>query len=456
MRQAASLSGQTKLDAMYQKIHWRVLPFFLVGYLFAYLDRINIGFAKLQMQQDIGISDAAYGLAAGIFFLGYVLFEVPSNLMLPKVGARKTIGRIMVLWGVTSCAMLFVTNAYSFYALRFLLGVFEAGFAPAMIYYLTYWYTPSRRAQALTILWMTGPIGGLLGGPLSTWCITTFQGVHGLAGWQWMFLIEGLPSVLLGVIAVYFLVDRPSQAKWLTPEEHRLLAAVTEQPSASHGSFASVLKDPKVYAISFIYFCIMSGLYVISFWLPTILKEAGGGGTMQIGLYSAIPYLSTLVLMIFVARSSDRRLERKWHIAAPALVGAAALAVTASTAGNFTLTLVSISIAAAGIWTAFAIFWAIPSEYLKGAGAAGGIAFINSIGQFGGFVSPTFIGWTKTVTGSLSLGLGVIAVMVVVAAVGMLWLRLPPVGREERSALDQPASRNAFPQAVTSSSSLEH
>jgi len=387
-----------ELAAIYRKISWRVLPLMLVCYFFAYLDRINIGFAKLQMQQDIGISDAVYGLAAGIFFLGYVMFEVPSNLLLVKVGARKTMSRILVLWGLTSAAMLFVRDAQTFYILRFMLGVFEAGFAPGMIFYLTYWYSSSRMAGALAVLMLVGPLGGTLGGPVSTWIMTAFEGSHGMHGWQWMFLLEGLPCVVLGVFAYFFLVDKPADARWLSEREKKLLAADIVQPETSHSSFLTVLKDPRVYVMAFSYFCFICGIYTISFWLPTMIKNAGIVDVMQIGLYSAIPYLVGGVVMLLLARSSDRLRERRWHVALAALAAALALGLAALVPDNFVLFMVCMSVATAGIWAAYTVFWAMPSEYLKGQAAAGGIALINSIGLLGGFFSPSLIGWAKLLT----------------------------------------------------------
>jgi D-galactonate transporter len=425
LKTASSSPASDELGLVYKKINWRLLPFLLLCYFFAYLDRINIGFAKLQMQQDIGISDAVYGFAAGIFFLGYVLFEVPSNLMLPKIGARKTISRIMILWGLTSAGMLFVRDATTFYILRFMLGVFEAGFAPGMIFYMTYWYPPSRRAGALAILWLTGPLGGMIGGPLSTWLMTSFAGAHGLAGWQWMFLIEGLPSVVMGVTAFYYLSDKPSDAKWLSPREKALLAANLSQPQTQHSSFRNVLKDGRVYAMALTYFCVISGIYTVSFWLPTILKEAGVTNTMEIGMYSAVPYVTAAIFMIVAARSSDRHRERRLHTAVPAILGALALWLATVTTGNLALSLLSISLATAFMWTSYSVFWAMPSDYLKGDAAAGGIALINSIGLLGGFVSPSIIGWAKTATGSMSAGLFVMVGLLILGGGVMVLNRLP-------------------------------
>ncbi|WP_420890669.1 MFS transporter [Cupriavidus gilardii] len=415
------------LAPIYRKISLRVLPFLLLCYVFAYLDRVNIGFAKLQMQQDVGISDAVYGLGAGIFFLGYVMFEVPSNLLLARIGARKTISRIMVLWGATSACMLFVRDAHSFYALRFLLGVFEAGFAPGMIFYLTYWYGGARMARVMAIVMLAGPIGGMAGGPVSTWIMTALAGSHGLAGWQWMFLIEGLPCVLLGVIAYFYLDDTPAQARWLSDRERRLLAhdIGAARAGGGHHSFATVLRDPRIYALAFGYFCLISGIYAVSFWLPTILKGAGVTSTMAIGMYSALPYVAAAVLMFLAARSSDRRQERRWHSATLAFVGAATLAIAAFTADNLTLSLISITVATAAMWAAYTVFWAIPSEYLQGTAAAGGIALINSLGLLGGFVSPTLIGAVKDLTGSLEGGLLAMVGLLAAGGLAILLNRLP-------------------------------
>ncbi|MGV7244607.1 MFS transporter [Caballeronia sp. M23-90] len=408
--------------ALYRKLNWRLLPFLLLCYTFAYLDRVNIGFAKLQMQSDLGFSDAVYGLGAGIFFLGYVLFEVPSNLLLPKIGARKTISRIMVLWGLTSAAMLFVRNEPMFYAMRFLLGVFEAGFAPGMIFYLTYWYSRARMAQVMAIVMLAGPLGGMFGGPLSTWIMTSFSGAHGLDGWQWMFLVEGLPCVIFGILALFVLDDRPADARWLNDAEKRLLASEVES-SSTHHSFAQVAKDPRVYLMAVPYFCFICGIYAVSFWLPTILKADGVTDTMQIGLYSAIPYIASAIAMTIVGRSSDRRGERRYHSAIPALIGAVTLAIATFYGGQLAISLICITIATAMMWVAYTVFWAMPPDYLKGDGASGGIALINTIGLTGGFLSPTIIGWARTATGSLQAGLYVMAGLLAFGALVLIMMR---------------------------------
>ncbi|MHA6823892.1 MFS transporter [Ralstonia pseudosolanacearum] len=402
---------------VYRVVNWRVLPFLAVCYLFAYLDRINISFAKLQMQNDLALSDAAYGFGAGVFFFGYMLFEVPSNLLLVRVGARRTLSRILVLWGIVSASMLFVTDVWTFYALRFLLGVFEAGFAPGMIYYLTQWYPRARMAQAVAIVLGAAPVGGAIGGPVSTWIMSRFAGANGLTGWQWMFLAEGIPAIVLGVAAYFYLADKPAAARWLTDEQKAAIARdVGHSSERQTTSLARALKDPMIYQLAAAYFCLISGLYAVHFWLPSILKAAGVKDLMQIGLYSAVPNLASLAAMYAFSRSSDRRAERRWHSTIAAVFGAALLATTAYVS-SFPAALLSITLASAAIYASYTVFWAIPREYLSGTAAAGGIALINSIGLFGGFFSPTFIGWAKDATGSLRAGLLVIAAILLLGSI---------------------------------------
>lgn len=431
MNHGASLPGtrdvyaSADLSSVYRKINWRLLPLLVLCYTFAYLDRVNIGFAKLQMQADVGISDAVYGLGAGIFFLGYVLFEVPSNLLLVRIGARKTICRIMILWGLTSASMLFVQGEYSFYALRFLLGVFEAGFAPGMIFFLTYWYSTRRMAGVMAVVMCAGPIGGMLGGPVSAWIMTRFSGAHGLDGWQWMFLLEGLPCVLLGIVAFVCLADKPEKARWLSPQERELLAAdlQTRQGAYATHAFKDVLKDPGIYALAIPYFCLISGLYAVSFWLPTLLQQSGLRDTMEIGIWSAIPYIAAIAAMFLLSRHSDRRHERRWHVTAPAILAGVLLVGALSVPDHFLLSMAMLALATALMWAAYTVFWAIPSQHLKGPAAAGGIALINSIGLLGGFASPSLIGWIKTSTQSLNAGLYVIAALLVVGVLPILFTR---------------------------------
>jgi D-galactonate transporter len=419
-------ADDSALRAVYRKVSWRLLPFLLLCYVLAYLDRVNISYAKIAMQQEFGLTDAAYGLAAGIFFIGYVMFEVPSNLWLARVGVRRTLSRIMLLWGATSTAMLFVHDSTSFYVLRFFLGVFEAGFAPGMILYLTFWFSGKRRAQVMACVLLAGPVSNIIGGPLSTWIMGAFADSHGLAGWQWMFILEGAPCIVLGIFAFFFLSDSPAQANWLTRDEKNLLANDLRQVEApKQHTFARALKDWRVYWLALIYFCLICGLYTVSFWLPTLLRDAGVKDIFQIGLYSMIPYSAAIVAMLLNARSSDRLGERRWHGAVPAFLGAIGLLLTGFSAGNLTMALCSITLATLSTYAAYAVFWVRPTSYLKGTAAAGGIALINSIGAFGGFVSPSIIGALKTFTGSFVEGMAAMATLLVIGGLCTLALHLP-------------------------------
>ena len=412
---------EQQLNRMYQKISWRLLPFLLLCYFFAYLDRINIGFAKLQMQQDLGFSDAIYGMAAGIFFLGYVIFEIPTNLYFNKLGARKTFMRIMVLWGLTSMSMLFVTTPTLFYLLRFLLGVFEAGFAPGLIFYLTYWYSGARMARVMAIVMLAAPLGGMLGAPLSTHIMTHMHHIYQLAGWQWLFLLEGLPTVLLGITAYFYLVDRPQDAQWLSPDEKRLLQEEIQhhQAKETHQGFKSVLKDPWIYFMALGYFSMISGIYAVGFWLPSLLKSSGIESLTTIGWLVALPYLLSAIMMNIFARRSDREQERKWHSILPTLFAGVCLLISVLS-GNFVLSFIAICFATGFMFVAYTIFWSIPSQYLTGSAAAGGIALINSIGLMGGFVSPNIMAFAQSSTQSLVAGWISIAALLALGSL-LLW-----------------------------------
>ncbi|NWA04149.1 MFS transporter [Pseudomonas gingeri] len=413
MPTSAAPAPSAALSALYHKLNWRLLPLLFIGYVFAYLDRINVGFAKLQMQSDLGLSDAAYGAGAGIFFIGYVLFELPSTLMLPRIGARKTFSRILVMWGITSACMLFARDVPTFYAMRFLLGVFEAGFAPGLIYYLSRWYGPNRMARAIAIVFIAGPIGGILGGPLSAWLITTFSGVGGMAGWQWMFLIEGLPCVFLGVLMYFLLSDRPADASWLTAADKKLLGTELGITTTSNHSFRAVLRDSKVYVLAAAYFCIIFSIYAMSFWLPAIIRSLGVDDTQQVGWYAATPYLGAALGMYWIGRRSDRLGERRYHCAVPAIIGAIVLILYPFAGSNLVLSVAMLTLSISMMFMAYTVLWAMPSEHIKGDAAAGGIALINTIGLSGGFWGPAMIGWAKTATGSLTSG---------VVAVGCVFL----------------------------------
>jgi len=405
-------------DAAYARVTWRLLPLLFICYVAAYLDRVNVGFAKLQMLNELHFSEAIYGLGAGIFFIGYFLFEVPSNLLLHRVGARKWIARIMISWGLVSGCMMFVHTPTSFYVLRFLLGLAEAGFFPGIILYLTYWY-PSARRSKVTSLFMTGiPMAGVIGGPLSGWILGSLDGVNGLSGWKWLFMMEAVPSIALGIVLLLFLDDRIADAKWLGAEDKQRLQRNID---AEHGQIedhtaAGGFRNRKVWVLAAAYFGFIMGLYGIGFWLPSLVKASGVTNPATIGWLTAIPYAAAVVSMILTSRSSDRRRERRWHIAVPALAGAAGLVVSTFVPQAPLWAVITLTVATMGILTGLAQFWCLPPAFLGGAAAAAGIALINSVGNLAGFVSPFIVGWIKTETGSSNVGLYVIAASLVVGA----------------------------------------
>ena len=402
-------------------------------YIVSYLDRINIGFAALQMNRDLGLSPAVYGFGAGIFFIGYFLFEVPSNLIMTRVGARLWMARIMITWGIISSAMMFVRGPASFYALRFLLGLAEAGFFPGMILYLTYWFPSRERARAISLFMTAVALAGVVGGPVSG-ALLTMTGVGGLAGWQWLFLLEGLPAAILGFVVLVYLPDGPADARWLTQEEKVFLIerVATDKamrtPTRTEEALATtkdVLLSGRVWLFSLTYFGIVSALYGISFWLPTILRGLSGLPDFMIGALSALPYVAAAVAMVIVGRHSDSTGERRWHVAGSAFVGAAGLLLSAMMTSPASA-LVAISIAAIGIFSAMPTFWAIPTAMLSGSGAAAGIALINSIGNLGGFSGPYAIGLIRTMTQSFAAALVLLAASLVMA--GLLALAAPREG----------------------------
>jgi MFS family permease len=405
-------------SSTYSKVTWRLLPFLFICYLCAYLDRINVSFAKLQMLNDLHFSEAVYGAGAGVFFIGYLLFEVPSNLILLKVGARRWIARIMVTWGLISAAMMFVTTPTSFYVMRFLLGVAEAGFIPAILLYLTYWFPASRRSK-VTALFMTGiPMSGVVGGPLSGWIMTHMSGAHGIAGWQWLFLLEGIPTAIFGVIAYFYLDDKVSDAKWLSDSQKAMLEANLrdEKPAHALHSVKDGLMHPRVLLLSVTYFFFTMGLYGVSFWLPTLVKASGVSDTFHIGLLSAIPYGAGAIAMLMVGHSSDKRGERRWHLAGAGLVGALGLYLSVVYAHSTLFGMIALTLATMGVVTTISQFWVLPPAILSGAAAAAGLALANSVGSISGVVSPWLIGIIQTQTGSTGNGVLGLAVSLVIGA----------------------------------------
>jgi len=406
-------------DALYRKVLWKLIPLLFLSYVMSYLDRINVGFAKLQMVGDLGFSETVYGLGAGVFFLGYFLFEVPSNLVLHRVGARVWIARIMITWGLLSSAMMFVKTPTSFYVLRFLLGVAEAGFFPGIVLYLTYFIPPSRLGKALALFFLAVPAAGVLGGPLSGWLLQGFHQVGSLKGWQWMFLVEGLPSVALGVVVLLVLRDRIKDAHWLTEQEKSTLSANIERESQR--TIASSVRDaftqPLVWVMCLIEFCIGLGIYGMGFWMPTMVREAGISGLLNIGMFSAIPYGAAAIAMVCVARLADARGDRKLFLSLAALVGAVGLYLSMSYKDDTVFAIASLTVATAGILTAFAQFWRLPTVLLSDRAAAAGIAIISSVANLSGFVSPYLVGWLRDTTGSGSAGMYMTAGSLVLAAV---------------------------------------
>ncbi|MET0879253.1 MAG: MFS transporter [Tardiphaga sp.] len=404
-------------------ISWRLIPFLVLAYFLAYLDRVNLGFAALTMNAELNFSPTIFAWGAGIFFIGYFIFEVPSNIALEKFGASRWIARIMVSWGIISALMAVVSGPWSFYTLRFLLGVAEAGFFPGIILYLTYWYPAEYRARFLAAFAIAVPVSTVIGAPVSG-MLLGLDGMMGLKGWQWLFIIEGIPSVVLGVVTWFYLTDKPSQATWLTAEQKAWLTAKLEgeriaKESGNRMSLRQALTSPKVLMLSLIYFGFVGALYGMQFWLPQIVK-AFGFSNAQTGFVTAIPYLFGSIAMVLWAQHSDATRERVWHVGLPLLLTAAALGLSGISTDPV-LTMVALTVAAVGVFCTFALFWTLPTAWLSGTAAAGGIALINSIGNLAGFGGPYLIGWVKELTGSTSTGLLVLALMPLVAGLLVLF-----------------------------------
>jgi D-galactonate transporter len=407
-------------SSVYRKVFWRIVPFLMLCYVIAYLDRVNVGFAKLQMGQDLGFSETVFGLGAGIFFAGYFLFELPSNLLMNKIGARIWIARIMITWGLISAAFVYVSTPAGFYFMRFLLGAAEAGFYPGVILYMTYWFPAHRRARIIAVFMSAIPVAGIFGNPLSGWIMDAFQSSAGLHGWQWMFLIEAIPAVLVGAAVIFLLDNSIEKARWLSPDEKRYLQNEVDK-DRQHGetgphSVAAVFNDGRIWMMCLIYFAFVMGQYGLTFWMPTLVEATGIKGNLNIGLISAIPFVCAIIAMNICGRSADKRRERRWHLIVPALVGAVGFTVAASFADNVVVSILFLSMAAAGVLTCAPLFWSLPTAFLTGTGAAAGIAVINSVGNLAGFVSPYMIGFLKDLTQSTQIGMYVLAAMLVLGA----------------------------------------
>ena len=402
-------------QAVLRKVAWRLIPFVGLLYLLAFLDRVNVGFAALTMNADLGFSATVFGTGAGIFFLGYVLFGMPSNLVLYLLGARRWIGVIMIAWGVISAAMAFIHTPATFYALRFLLGTAEAGFFPGMILYLTYWFPKKARARILSAFMVALPLSSVIGAPISS----TFLDLnaHGLRGWQWLFLLEGIPAVAVGAIVLKFLTDRPGQARWLTPQERAILIQSlkdpTTAPEPSDARYAFTY--PALWTLSGVYFALLVALYGYNFWLPQIIQSLGEFSHRQIGGLAMLPNLAAVLFMYAWGLHSDATAERRWHAALPLLLAGAGLA-TAAFVHEPVVSIIALTLGAVGIYCALPVFWCLPTNRLSGAGAAAGIALINAIGNVGGYVGSAAMGYLKQASHGYADGLLLLAAAVTIAA----------------------------------------
>ncbi|CAM3576447.1 MFS transporter [Rahnella bruchi] len=421
---ASSLS-ENKISAVYGKITRRLIPFLILCYFFAYLDRVNIGFAKLHMQDALNFSDTVYGFGAGIFFIGYFLFELPSNLMMQRYGPRFWIARIMISWAVLSAAMIFVKTPTQFYVLRFLLGVAEAGFFPGIVFYLTLWFPSWRSARTLGLFILVTPLSTIVGSPLSGLILKTFEGVDGLHNWQWLFVVEAIPSFLLAFVVLKYLDNDVKSARWLTDEEKVIVADDLETDRlrslmANAGkppqSLKLMFKNGYVWLLALIFFSFNIGYYGINFWLPSIIKSSGVTDDFHIGLLAALPYVFGAIFMVWNSRHSDLRCERRWHIAIPAIVGAVGLSLSAYCSGSTIWMMTWICLAMSGTLALIPTYISLPGTLLSGTAAAAGIALVNSVGNLAGFFGPTVLGWLKDNTGSTNSGLYILAAFLLLCA----------------------------------------
>ncbi|GAB7532051.1 MFS transporter [Pseudomonas sp. 3A(2025)] len=412
-------------DSTHRTVTWRLMPLLLVCYLFAHLDRINIGFAKMQMSTDLHFSDTVYGLGAGLFFVAYALFGVPSNLALDRIGPRRWIATLMVVWGVMSTGMLLVETASGFYTLRFLLGVAEAGFFPGILVYLNRWYPAGRRAQITALFAIAVPMAGVIGGPLSGMILENLNNAGSLRGWQWMFLLEGSPVVLLGLLVWRVLPERFESVNWLSDEQKQRLGEElnAEEQRKTITSFAGILRDGHVWLLVAVYFAVMLAVNTLAFWMPTLIHGAGIARDSTVGLLSAIPYLAGVFFMLACGRSSDRHRERRWHLCVPLLMCALGIAAAGIAPGNSLAVLAGLIIAGMGASAALPMFWQLPPAFLSSRTQAAGIGLISSFGSIASFLAPYLIGWMRDTTHSASLALYVLALLIALG--GLLVMRTP-------------------------------
>ncbi|MCA6109145.1 MFS transporter [Bradyrhizobium cenepequi] len=427
----AGLDTTISEQQVISKIGWRLMPLIIVCYFFAFFDRVNISFAKAPLQADLGLSNTAYGFGASLFVVGYVLLEVPSNMLLYRFGARRWIARIMISWGLATAAMVFVRTEWQFYALRFVIGAMEAGFAPGILYYLTLWFPKSHRGRMTSVFFLATAFSGIIGAPISGLILNYMSGLHGLAGWQWLFLAGGLPCVVLGLVVLLRFDDSIEHAKWLRSDERRLISAQLDRQKSEIGERSAwqALLMPGVLLLGFIYFLIQIASYGLNFWAPDLIKTAGGGSASAIGFLTAIPYICGAICMLIVGRLSDASGERPKFVAGLVLAAAFGFFATGIFEKNVAFLVGALAVLGGGVVASIPTFWTLPPKILTGAGAASGIALINTLGQLGGIVSPVMVGSVKDLTGSTTPALYVIAGLCVLCAV----LLLTALPRELRS-----------------------
>jgi len=420
------------------KVMGRLIPFMVGMYFLNFLDRVNIGFAALQMNKDLGFTPEMYGFAAGILFVGYVAFEVPSNLIMSKIGARVWLARIMIMTGVLATCMAFVSGKYSLYTLRALVGVAEAGFFPGIMFYLVRWVPAQDRAKAITLFMLGNPVSVIFGAPLSTLIMSHLDHVAGLAGWQWLFIVQGVPTALMGVAAIWYLTERPQEAKWLKPEERDWLVERVEAEAkakralpASVPNWTGVFTHVPTLALCLCKFSVLTAFFGLTLWLPQIIKSFGNVSNTEVGLLTALPYIFSAIASVVIGRHSDRTGERTYHIAIPATIGAIAFVVAGLTIRSPATSLAAMCVAATGLWVANTVFWTLPSSILTGTTAAVGFALINMLGNMGGFVGPYITGWAKGLTGSYTGALAMLGGFLLLDAIVIVWLGRTGVGKRE-------------------------
>ncbi len=437
----ATVERGSEVDAkkLYSKISWRLIPYIFILYILAYLDRVNVGFAAVEFKRDLHLSDTVFGLGGGLYFIGQLMFDLPSNLLLQKVGPRLWIARIMISWGIIASCMMFVQGEHSFYAMRLLLGISEAGFFPGMILYLTYWFPSGERARAVAKFMTATSIAGVVGAPLSSFLLK-LDGTAGLHGWQWLFLMEGVPTFLVGISVLFVLKDHPDDAGWLTEPEKKWLDAELERDRKEGGAtenhrLLDAFKLPMVWVLAVVFFLDQVGVYTVNIWMPLLLNSfahlGGANAASVIARYATVPYVAAAVFTVIVGWNSDRTGERRWHIAGCFLLSVLGFG-WAAYAHSLVTVLCAMTLAAMGYWSMMGPFWALPTRVLGGQAAAGGVAIITMIGSLGGFVGPTLTGKLKDVTHTFSAGLLVVGGMAAVGA-GMCWLLKPASGAGQAS-----------------------